>query len=102
MLISVIYVVGIPGFDICVSLLLLFTDLFRYKAIDYTGQMAQVVRCLLLVREVWGSNSEPIKSPTRCQRLATVAALMCGPWRIAAELGTSHSWHPKGYYCKRV
>jgi len=25
------------------------------------------------VREVWGSNPEPIKSPTRCQRLATAA-----------------------------
>jgi len=29
--------------------------------------------------EVWGSNLEPIKSLTRCQRLATVATLMCGP-----------------------
>jgi len=26
--------------------------------------MAKVVRCLLLVREVWGSNHEPVKSPT--------------------------------------
>jgi len=41
----------------------------------------------LLVRKVWGSNSEPIKSPTLCQRLATVATLMCGPWRKAAEMG---------------
>jgi len=24
----------------------------------------------------WGSNPEPIKSPTRCQRLATVATLI--------------------------
>jgi len=46
----------------------------------FTGQTAQVVRRLLLVREVWGSNLEPIKSPTRCQRLATAATLMCwGP-----------------------
>jgi len=30
------------------------------------------------VREVWGSNHEPITSPTRCQRLATTATLMCG------------------------
>jgi len=28
------------------------------------------------VREVWGSNPEPIKSPIRCQRLATVATLI--------------------------
>jgi len=20
-----------------------------------------------------------------------------GPWRKAAEMGTAHSWHPKGY-----
>jgi len=26
-----------------------------------------------LVREAWGSNPEPIKSPTRCQRLAIAA-----------------------------
>jgi len=31
------------------------------------------VRRSLLVRKVWGSNPEPIKSPTRCQRLATAA-----------------------------
>jgi len=35
--------------------------------------MAQVVRRSLLVREVWGLNHEPIKSPTRCQRLVTAA-----------------------------
>jgi len=23
--------------------------------------------------------------------------LMCVPWRKAAETGTSHSWHSKGY-----
>jgi len=22
---------------------------------------------------------------------------LCGPWRKAAELGTAHSWHSKGY-----
>jgi len=33
------------------------------------------------VREVWGSNLEPIKSPTRCQRLATVATLIV--WALA-------------------
>jgi len=42
-----------------------------------TGQIAQVwsgnrVRRLLLVREVWGSNPEMIKSPTCCQQLVTV------------------------------
>jgi len=46
-----------------------------------TGQIAQVIRRLLLVREVWGPNPEPIKSPIHCQRLATAATLMCGPWR---------------------
>jgi len=25
------------------------------------------------------------------------ATLMCGPWRKATEMGTAHSWHPKGY-----
>jgi len=30
------------------------------------------------VQVVWGSNPEPIKSPTRCQRLALAATLMCG------------------------
>jgi len=29
--------------------------------------------------------------PTRCQQLTTVATLMCGPWRKAAEMGTAHS-----------
>jgi len=40
---------------------------------------AQAVKRLLLVREVWGSNPEPIKSPTRCHWHATVATLKCGP-----------------------
>jgi len=48
--------------------------------------MAQVLKRSLLVREEWESNPEPIKSPTRCQRVATVAILMCGPWRKAAEM----------------
>jgi len=46
---------------------------------------------LPLVRELRGSNPEPIKSLTRCQRLATAAALKCGPLRKDAELGTAHS-----------
>jgi len=72
-------------------------DKFTLMSLKLTTQMAQVVRRLLLVRKVWGSNPEPIKSPKHCQRLATVATLMCGPWRKAAEMGTAHSWHPKGY-----
>jgi len=56
-----------------------------------TGQMAQVARRSLLVREVWSSNPEPIKSPTCCQQLVTVATLMCGHWRKAAEMDTAHS-----------
>jgi len=36
-----------------------------------TGKMTHVVRSLLLVREVWSSNLESIKFPTRYQRLAT-------------------------------
>jgi len=59
--------------------------------IKCTGQMAQVVRRLCLVCEVWSSYPETIKSPTRCQRLATAATLMCGPWRKDAEMGTAHS-----------
>jgi len=54
-------------------------------------QMTQVVRRLLLMREVWGSNPKPIKSSTRCQRLTAASTLMYGPWRKAAELGTGHS-----------
>jgi len=33
---------------------------------------------IIISFEVWGSYLEPIKSPTCCQRLATVATLMCG------------------------
>jgi len=22
---------------------------------------------------------------------------LCGPWRKAAEMGITYSWHPKGY-----
>jgi len=50
--------------------------------------MAQVIRGSLLVREVWGSNPEPIKSPKRCQRLATFATLMCEP--LAQSRGDGH------------
>jgi len=38
-----------------------------------------------------GSNPEPIKSPTPCQRLANAITLMPGPWRKAGEMGTAHS-----------
>jgi len=49
------------------------------------------------MREVWGSNPEPIKSRTRCQRLSTAATIECGSWHKATELGIAHSWHPKRY-----
>jgi len=32
----------------------------------------------------------------RCN-LDCVGLGLCGPWRKAAEMGTAHSWHPKGY-----
>jgi len=47
--------------------------------------MAQVLRHLPLVQEVWGSNPEPIRSLTRCQRLTTAATLMYEPWHKVAE-----------------
>jgi len=47
-----------------------------------------VVRRSLLVREVWGSNPEPMKSPTRCQRLATVATLIV--WALAQSREDGH------------
>jgi len=65
--------------------------------IKLTGQMTQVVRRLPMAREVWSLNLELIKSPTRCQQLATVATLKDGPWRKAAKMGTANSWHPKVY-----
>jgi len=43
--------------------------------------MAQVVKRSFLVREVWSLNPEPIKSPTRCQRLATAATFEV--WSLA-------------------
>jgi len=43
---------------------------------------------LLLVREVWGSNPEQIKSPTRCQRLATLATLIV--WALAQSRKDGH------------
>jgi len=49
---------------------------------------AHVVRRSLLVQEVWGSNPEPIKSPTRCQRLATVVTLIV--WAFAQSRGDGH------------
>jgi len=48
----------------------------------HTGQMVQLVRCLLLVRDVWGSSSKPIKSPKRCQRLATTRDTRKGIKRV--------------------
>jgi len=50
--------------------------------------MAQVVRRLLLVREVWGSNPEPIKSPTLCERLATAATFEV--WALTQSRGDGH------------
>jgi len=38
--------------------------------------------------EVWGSNPEPIKSLTRCQRLATVATLIM--LALAQSCGNGH------------
>jgi len=40
------------------------------------------------MREVWGSNPEPIKSPIRCQRLAIIAALIV--WALAQSRGYGH------------
>jgi len=47
-----------------------------------------LVRRSLLVREVWGSNPEPIKSPTLCQRFATVATLIV--WTLAQSRRDGH------------
>jgi len=49
--------------------------------------MAQVIRRSFLVREVLGSNSEPIKSPTRCQQLATAASFEVGALAQSREDG---------------
>jgi len=49
------------------------------------------------LQEVWSSNPKPIKSSTHCQWLTTTATLKFGPWHKAAEMGTAHSWHQKGY-----
>jgi len=60
---------------------------YFYSNDTSTDQMAQMVRRLPLVWEVWGSNSKPIRSPTHCQRLVTAATLICGsgakPQRLA-------------------
>jgi len=63
-------------------------------------QIAKVVSCMLLERQVWGSNPEPIKSSTSYQGLATAETLKCGPWRKATEMEAAHSWHLK--WIKRV
>jgi len=52
------------------------------------GQMAQVIRCSLLVREVRGSYPEPIKSPSCCQRLDTAATV--DVWARAQSRGDGH------------
>jgi len=51
-------------------------------------QIAQMIRHSLLVREVWGSNPEPIKYPIRCPGLATVATLIV--WALAQRRGDRH------------
>jgi len=50
--------------------------------------MAQAVRRSLLVWEVWGSYPESIKSPTRCQRLATAATFKV--WTLAHSREEGH------------
>jgi len=47
-----------------------------------------VARLLSQVREVFSSNLEPIKSPTRCQRLAIAATLEV--WALAQSRGDGH------------
>jgi len=54
-----------------------------------------MVRRMLLVQEVMGSNPDPIKSPTRYHRLVIAATLKCRPWHKAAEMGTVHSLTPE-------
>jgi len=63
---------------------------FKSLCCIYTGQIAQVIRRSLLVRELWGSNPELIKSPTCCQRLATVATLIV--WALVQSRGDGR--HP--------
>jgi len=58
-------------------------------------KIAQVVRRLLLDREVWGLHPELIKSPTNCLRCNLRSVGLVVPQ--AAKIGTSHSWQPKGY-----
>jgi len=50
--------------------------------------LAQVVWRSLLVREVWDSNPELIKSFTCCQRLVTVATFAV--WSLAQSRGNGH------------
>jgi len=51
--------------------------------------MAQVVRYLLIVLEVYGFQI-PFRSAKLCQQLATATILKCEPWRKAAELCNGH------------
>jgi len=67
-------------------------QLYKYIALKtITGQIANVIRRLLQVREVKYSNTESINSLTGCQRFATFATLMCRPCRKTTELGIAHS-----------
>jgi len=45
----------------------IYFDKYSKTKTEITGQIAQVVRSSLLVREEWDSNHEPTKFPTRCQ-----------------------------------
>jgi len=66
----------------------------------FNGQMTQVVRRSLLVREVCDSNPEPIKSPTRCQRFTiAVTYKVCA---LAQSRGDGHRSlvTPEGVLCE--
>jgi len=66
------------------------------------GQMAQVVRRLLLIREVWVQ----LPSRTNLSHVANDSPPLlpwwCRPWRKTVELGTAHSRHPKGYLASKM
>jgi len=49
-----------------------------------------VLRHLLLVQQVLGSNPKPIISLTRCQQLATIATLIANLWALAQSCGDGH------------
>jgi len=83
--------VGIELLSPSVKARYLTANQFKRATFATTGQIAQVVRRSLLVREIWGLNPEPIKSPIRCQQLATVATLIVWALAQVAEMGTAHS-----------